>query len=497
MKLTIKDMDIATGDIQIVILNEKDAHELDLHMMDRIVVSCKGKKTIAILDIAESKKAVPPGKIGMFEETLDALNAKNGDPVTIDIADKPESITYIKKKMDGGRLTPKEINLIVDDIITNRLTDAELTSFVIATYTRGLNMDEIASLTKAMADSGDKLTFNKKPIVDIHSIGGVPGNRTTMIIVPILVARGCIVPKTSSRAITSPAGTADTMEVLAPVSIPISRLKKIIDQVGGFIVWGGAVNLAPADDRIIKIEHPLNIDAEGQMLASIMAKKASVGSTHLLMEIPIGVGTKVHSRKQAKHLKRHFAQLGHMLKINVKTIITDGSEPVGKGIGPVLEARDVLSVLKCEPFAPQDLMKKSVKLAGMILEFVGKASKGNGYKMAERLLHTGAAYGAFVKIVEAQGGKIPPASQLKPANKTYTLLSPKTGTLTALNNLAIAKIARIAGAPVDPDAGIYLHKNCKEHVKKGEPLLTIYARSNHKLANAKKTLEKMDGIIIQ
>ncbi len=496
MELIVKDMDIATGDVQVVILNQKDAQEMDLHPMDRLIVKRNGKKTVAILDIAESRKAVPAGHIGLFEEVLDALHAKHNDKVRIEIAEKPESVSYIKKKLDGQHLGAREINSIVKDIVENNLTDVELTSFVIASYTRGMNMKEVALLTKAMAETGDTLKFNKYPIVDVHSIGGVPGNRTTMLIVPILVAAGCIVPKTSSRAITSPAGTADTMEVLCPVILPINKLKKIIDEVGGFIIWGGAVNLAPADDKIIRVEHPLSIDAEGQMLASIMAKKASVGATHLLMEIPLGRGTKVSTKRQAKHLSKHFAELGHALKIKIKTIITDGSQPIGNGIGSVLEARDVIWVLKNDSRAPEDLIKKSIWMSGILLEFVGKARKGQGYKMAGKLLSTGAAYGAMTRIVEAQGGKIPSPEDLKPAQKEFVFKADKTGKLSCIDNLAIAKSARLAGAPIDPDAGIFLHKHCGDKVKKGEPILTIYARSTHKLSYAVEALRKMNGVII-
>jgi AMP phosphorylase len=497
MELRVKDMDIATGDVQVVILNEKDAHEFDLHHMDRLVLKRNSKRTVAILDIAESKKAVPPGHIGLFEEVLSALHAKNGDLVHIEPADKPESVVYIRRKLDGYRLTAKELRTIVDDVVGNRLTDIELTSFVNAAYTRGMNMEEVAALTEAMAATGDRLTFKKYPVVDVHSIGGVPGNRTTMLIVPILVAAGCIVPKTSSRAITSPSGTADTMEVLCPVSLSINKLKKIIDDVGGFIIWGGAVNLAPADDRIINVEHPLSIDPEGQMLASIMAKKASVGATHLLMEIPIGHGTKVGTRREAKHLSKHFAELGHRLGIKVKTLILESSQPIGNGIGPVLEARDVLWALKCHECAPKDLIKKSLVMSGLLLEFVGKAHAGKGYAMAQKILSTGAAYGAMTRIVEAQGGDMLDPENLKPAGKTFVLRAPKTGIIRHLDNLSIAKIARMAGAPVDPDAGMYLHAHVGDRVKKGDPVITIYARSDHKLKYARASLAKLDGIVIR
>ncbi len=494
MELVVKDMDIATGDVQVIILNETDAVEMDFHPMDRVFVS-KGKKSaVAILDVAETKKAVPQGSVGLFEEVLSAVNAKNGDKVSILPAPKPESLAYIRKKLDGIHLSPKELFSIAKDIVENRLSDVELTAFVIASYSRGMSRKEVVALTRAMADTGDKLKFNKYPIVDVHSIGGVPGNRTTMIVVPILVAAGCIVPKTSSRAITSPAGTADAMEVLAPVNLPISRLKKIIDDVGGFIIWGGAVNLAPADDRIIRVEHPLSIDAEGQMLASIMAKKASVGATHLLIEIPVGKGSKVSTKKQARHLKRHFAELGHALKIRVKTIITDGSQPVGRGIGALLEARDVLWALKCNECAPQDLVKQSIFIAGILLEFSGKARKGEGTKMASRLLTTGAAYGAMCRIVEAQGGKMPSLESLKPAQKSFTLKAHKDGVIRSVSNQAVSKTARLAGAPVDKDAGIYIHKHCGERVRKGESVMTVYARSSHKLNYAVKMLNEFGGV---
>jgi len=497
MRLTVKDMDIATGDIRIVIINQKDAQELDLHHMDRLVVSYKNKKTTAIVDIAESKKAVPSGKIGLFEEVLDALNAKQGDIVDIEIEEKPESLNHIKKKLEGKELTQKELNCLVKDIVENRLSDIELTSFVIASYAHGMTMKETAALTRAMAKTGDIIIFDKYPVVDIHSIGGVPGNRTTMIIVPILVAAGCIVPKTSSRAITSPSGTADTMEVLCPVSMDAKKLKKIINSVGGFIIWGGAVNLAPADDKIIQIEHPLSIDAEAQMLASIMAKKASVGPTHLLLEIPIGKGTKVKTKNEAKKLGKKFEQLGKELKIKTKTVITEASEPIGKGIGCVLEARDVLWALKSDEKAPKDLVEKSLKLSGIILEFAGKAKKGKGKMLAKQILLTGAAYGAMTKIVEAQGGIMPDPSTLQPAKETYTIYSNKDGKVRSISNETIAKTARMAGSPVDPDSGIYIHKHCGEIIKKGEPLLTIYARSKRKLEYAKKIFKKMDQVTIE
>ena len=497
MKLTVKDMDIATGDVQVVILNEKDASMLDLHHGDAVQLQKNSRKTTAVLDIAESERAVPSGSIGLFEEVLASLYAADGDTVILRLAKKPASVGYIRRKLDGKELTYNEIYEIVKDIGSNKLTDIELTSFVTANYIAGMSDNEITHLTRAMTLSGTQLRIAKKPVVDLHCIGGVPGNRTTLIVVPILLAAGLTVPKTSSRAITSPAGTADTMEVLCPVSLPISKLYQVLDKVGGFIIWGGSVNLAPADDRIIKVEHPLSIDAEGQMLASIMAKKASVSATHLLIDIPVGKGTKIEDRKQAVHLQGHFERLGNELGIKVTIMITEGSEPIGNGIGPVLEARDCLWTLKNDSRAPQDLRQKSLEMAATLLEFAGKARKGQGMQTATQLLNNGEAYKKFVEMVRAQGGKDIDPESLKPDNVQYTYTASRAGTVSCLDNTSIARIARMAGAPSNPGSGILLHHHCGETVRKGEPIMTIYARSREKLNYALELLKELDGIIVQ
>ncbi|MBI4140937.1 AMP phosphorylase [Candidatus Woesearchaeota archaeon] len=497
MRLKVKDMDIATGDVQVIILNQKDAALFDLHHEDRIIVSKGTKKTTAVLDIAESKKAVPQGHIGLFEEVLDALNAKHNDIVDISLDKKPVSTQYIRKKLEGKELNYTEIHEIISDIVKNKLTDIELTSYITANYTKGTTNKEIIALTKAMTQTGSVLNIKKKPVVDIHCVGGVPGNRTTMIVVPILAAAGLTVPKTSSRAITSPAGTADTMEVLCDVTLPVSKLKQILNTVGAFIVWGGSVNLAPADDKIIKIEHPLSIDAEGQMLASIMAKKASVSTTHLLLDLPMGAGTKIATIKKAAHLKNHFQQLGKELSINVRTIITDGSQPIGNGIGPALEARDCLWVLHNDKRAPQDLRKKSILMAGKALELAGKAPQSKGCHMAECMLNSGAAHEKMMAIIKAQNGKITHPEKIPLGEHTFVYCSQKTGTLRHIDNISISKIARIAGAPIDTGAGIDLHKHKGNKVTKGEPLFTIYAHSKQKLDYAKEILKEIDGIMVK
>src|SRR3989338_7923073 len=337
MKLKIKDIDISSGGPLIAVMNKSDAALLDLHLMDRIKVKKEKKIETVVLDISEGNKIIPEGRIGVFEEVINSLKLKNNDEVTIIPARKPLSLDFIKKKLDGQELSKKEINQIVWDIVHNKLSAVELTYFVAACYMHVMSSRETILLTRAMVEHGDTLKIDRYPIIDKHCIGGIPGNRTTPIVVPIIAAAGYTMPKTSSRSITSPAGTADTMEVLADVTFPIKKMKEIVLKTHGCIVWGGSLNLAPADDKIISVERPLEIDAESQLLASIMAKKHSVSSTHILIDIPIGKTAKIKDRKEAGKLQNEFEEIGKKLGKKVHAIITDGSQPIGNGIGPLME----------------------------------------------------------------------------------------------------------------------------------------------------------------
>jgi AMP phosphorylase len=495
MKLKVKDMDIATGGTLIAIINKKDAERLDLHHEDRIAVSYKNKKTTVVIDIGESKKAVIPGHIGLFEEVLSRLKVKNNNIVNIDFEDKPASIGYIRKKLDGIKLTKDEIEQIIRDLINNNLSAIETTYFISAVYTKGFDMEETTNLTKAMVEFGDKLNLDRKIVLDKHSSGGVPGNRTTMIIVPIIAAAGFAIPKTSSRAISSPSGTADTMEVLAPVSLPVHRMKEVVNKTNACIVWGGAMNLAAADDKMIKIRHPLSLDPRGMLLASIMAKKTAVNSTHVLIDLPIGKSTKFKSRGDAKRLGKDFKRLGKKLGMKVNVILTDGSQPIGNGIGPALEARDVLYVLTNDIKAPLDLKDKALMMAAKMLKMAGVF---NAYDKAKEILESGKAYSKMKEIIKEQGGNpdVKP-DDIEIGKYVHEFRSEKEGMIRSIDNKTIAKITRIAGAPTDKGAGVFLHKHAGEIVNVGDIILTIYSESPQKMKYAKRILKESDGVEIR
>ncbi|MEK6983170.1 MAG: AMP phosphorylase [Nanoarchaeota archaeon] len=494
MKLKVKDIDIASGGPLIVVINSDDAAKLDLHVMDRVKIKKGNKVETVVVDIAQSAKIVPRGKIGVFEEVVRSLKLKNNDGVDISIARKPLSIEFIKKKLDGEMLTKKELDQIVWDIVHNKLSAVELAYFIAACYTNVMSTEETILLTKAMVKHGDTLRFNKYPVIDKHSIGGIPGNRTTLVIVPIIAAAGYYIPKTSSRSITSPAGTADTMEVLSGVIFPINKMKEIVLKTKGCIVWGGSLNLAPADDKIIAVERPLEIDAESQLLASIMAKKHSVSSTHILIDVPTGKDAKVKNKFEAIRLKKEFEKIGKRLKKHIKVLITDGKQPIGHGIGPALEARDVLWLLKRDPRRPLDLEKKCLMMCANIFGMVGLK---DGYKKALEILNSGKAYQKMVEIMQAQGGREIAAEDIQIGRYTHDVLATKSGRISSIDNLAVSRIARIAGAPHDKGAGIYLYKHVGDKVIRGEKVFTIYAETKRELIYASDVAKQSKVFVVK
>jgi AMP phosphorylase len=496
MNMRAKDLAIGTGNPLIALLNKIDAERSDLHFGDRVRVKKGKRETTATIDITNSLEMLLPGQIGLFEEVFKNIHAKDNDVVSLHIEDKPKSVNFIKKKLMGEELNYEEMKAIVEDIINNKLTDIEMTYFVAGTYVHEMSDDETVALIKAIINTGDRLKLKSKIVVDKHCVGGVAGNRTTMIVVPIIAAAGLIIPKTSSRAITSAAGTADTVEVLCNVTMTKDEMEDVVNKVGGCIVWGGAVNLAPADDKIIKVEHPLSLDPIGQLLASILAKKKSVSATHVLIDIPIGKGSKTGSLKKALRLKKKFIDISKRIGMKVMVLITDGSEPIGNGIGPALEARDVLWTLQNSENGCNNLKEKSIVMAGHIFDLVGKTKKGQGKKLARKILESGKAYTKFIEIIKAQGAKVISPEHIEVGRYTHIVKSKKIGTVKHIDNHAINRISRIAGAPHDKGSGLYIHAHKGHKVKKGDLLFTIYSDSRERLTYAIQELSNLNAFVI-
>jgi AMP phosphorylase len=357
-----------------------------------------------------------------------------------------------------------------------------------------MDVDEIADMTTAMVNTGDRVMFDRAPVFDFHSVGGVPGNKVTPIVVSIVAAAGLMLPKTSSRAISSACGTSDFVETLCNVEMNTTDLKRIAEDVGGVLAWGGSMNLAPVDDMLIKVEYPLNINPRAQMLASIMSKKMAIGATHLLMDIPTGAGTKVKTIEEARAYVHDFMELGHRLGIHVECAITYGDQPIGNAVGPGLEARECIRILEGNGH-PSSVVEKACDLAGIILEMGGIP---NGSDEARRILDSGEALKKFREIVAAQGGKPDITSEdIKIGKYKMEVLSTKSGYVHHIKNKDIVAIARAAGAPSDKGAGLLIFKKKGQRVEKGDVLLEVYADVESKCQRAKEMALKLSPIDIE
>ncbi len=487
--LKTKKLDIETGQSNIALLNEKEAWHYGIHAGDKLKISWKAKSLTVEANTTKTK--VKPGQIGLYKDIWSKKSLPLGSIVQVEFQERPKSIQAIQKRLQGKHLTYPEIHQIMADIVSDKLSHTQLTYFVASGYLNEYTNEELVFLTKAMAETGDTLKF-KGIVADKHSIGGLAGNRTTMIVIPIVAACGVLIPKTSSRAITSPSGTADTMEVLAPVSFSVDKIKALVRRHHTCMVWGGGLNLAPADDKILRVAYPIALEPLNKAIVSIMAKKIACGVTHLIIDMPVGATTKVANMKIAKGLETKFKYVAHKFGIKIKVIMTQSEDPIGRGVGPALEARDVLRVLQQKTDRPGDLENKALHLAGELLELVGKAKPGHGAKLAWKTLESGAAWKKMQEIIKAQGGNpnIEPNQIVLGAHKYY-INATHGGKITFTDNKGINTICRILGAPANKLAGIYLNKEYGEHVKAGERLFTLYADNSERIALAREALKKI------
>jgi AMP phosphorylase len=489
MKLKIKEINFSAGK-PIAMISEEFARKSTIHVDDRLYIRKNGKFAIAVVDI--TKGVLKENEIIVSIEVAKKLELNKRDFVSCSIAQKPESTEVIFKKLNNNSLTKKEIKQIVQDIVDNLLTEAEIAYFISSVYKSGMSLEETISMIEAIVETGKKLNLKQKIISDKHSIGGVPG-RTTPIIISICAAAGLVIPKTSSRAITSPSGTADAIEILCKVDFSMEEIKEIVKKTNACLVWGGALNLAPADDKLIQVEKIINLDPEPQLLASIISKKISVGAKYVVIDIPYGKNTKVNL-KQAKILEKKFLKIAKHFNINLKCSLNKIEEPLGNGIGPYLEIKDVLDVLSRKDSCYK-LEQRSLEIAGVLLELTKKAKPNQGIKLAKEILDSGNAYKKFKEIVKAQKGNI----NNKPETNVFSKIisSNKSGKIKNINIKALNNLARIAGCPINKQAGIYLHKHLNQKTKIKEKILTIYAETKPELEHALEYYNKTKPIEVR
>jgi thymidine phosphorylase len=454
----------------------------------RVRISASNRSIIATLNVVQGA-LLGEDDAGLSEAAWKELDAHDGQRVLIDHAEPIESLSSVRAKIYGQHLNPTQIESVIDDIAAGHYSNIEIAAFLTACAGGRMNHGETVALTRAMVRSGRRLSWDRGLVVDKHCIGGLPGNRTTPIVVAIVAAAGLLMPKTSSRAITSPAGTADVMETLAPVNLDLEAMRRVVEAEGGCVVWGGGMALSPADDILIRVERPLDFDSNDQLVASVLSKKIAAGSTHVVIDIPVGPTAKVRSTAAARALAEQLKVVGSETGLRVRAIATDGSQPVGHGIGPALEARDVLAVLQLQASAPRDLRERALSLAAAVLEIAGRHPHGAAIEVLD-LLESGAAWAKFRAICKAQGGMREPPS----APHRWIFKASSGGIVQAIENRKLARVAKLAGAPRAVAAGLELHTRIGSQVTKGQPLFTLHAEAPGELEYAAEYARRMPGI---
>ena len=484
IKLKTKIIGLETGGKPIVIMNKEDAEDLGARSLGRVRIEYRGNEITAIVNT--TSKVIGRGHIGISEEVKNILKLRHDIDVSVEIAKFPTSLQYVISRLKGRKLAYEEIREIIKDVVEGNLNEIEIAAFVTALNTYGLDLDEAANLANAMIETGERLQLNKKIIVDKHSVGGVPGDKTTLLVVPIVAAAGLTIPKTSSRAITSAAGTADRAESIMNVSLDLDEMKHVVEKSNGCFVWGGALHMAPADDIFVQVEFPLSIDP--MLLPSIMSKKKSVGANFLVIDIPTGRGTKIKTLGDANLLAKDFITLGKKLDMVTQCAITFGEQPVGYTIGPALEAREALEVLMRRKYVP-DIIDKATHIAGILFEMVGKSNE-NGQELAKEIIKSGKAEQKLREIIGLQNGD----PNIKPEDihiGDYGLdhHANSSGVVLWIDNSALVEVARAAGSPKDKGAGVILYKKLGDRVAKDEKLFTVYSEKQQKLERVRKLID--------
>lgn len=394
--------------------------------------------------------------------------------------DAPPSAPAVERKLGGAELGESDLAAVIADIVGGRYTEAEIARFLVAAST-DMSRDEAVALARVRAANAARLDWDADLVADKHSMGGIPGSRITMIVVPIVAAHGMTIPKTSSRAITSAAGTADAMEVLARVDLDVDAVRRVVRETNGCIVWNGRLNHSRVDEVMNAITRPLRIDSLKWSVASILSKKVAAGATHCVIDVPLGPTAKVRRADDARELRELFLHVGEALGLGLDVRLSDGRAPVGRGVGPALEARDVLQVLRNEPEAPPDLRDKALEFAAAVLCFDPAVSRAEAPVRVRELLDSGAAFETFERMIAAQGRA---EEAVAVGSEVIEIAAGTAGTVAAIDCFELAGIARTAGAPQDKGAGVDLLVRIGDAVSADTPLYRIHARDRSSLEAA-------------
>lgn len=482
-------IDIQDGEELIVLINEEDAREHWISAFDKVKIIYEDKKIILNADL--TNKLVKVGEVWLFKDVYEKYNIPLNTTVTISFTQTNwKALEALKKAIKGEKLNYEETHSIMKDISDNRFTDTLVTYYSAVGFFKNSTDHELYEMAKAMAETGDMLRFDWIA-ADKHCMWGVPGNETTMIIIPLLASLGIKMPKTFSKAITSPAATGECVNVLMDISFDEHQIQDLVKKENCCLVWGWWLHLAPADEKLIKVAYPLSMQSYSRTVVSIMAKKYAMGITHSLIDIPMWPTAKVPDMKTAKRLKKKYEYVGTKLWMKMSVEITEANEPIGAGIWANLQVREVLRVLQQHELRPMDLEEKSVHLSAKIIELVGMAKGKKAYELAYEELKSGRAWKKMQSIIKAQWGKTPniKSEELKLWNLSKEIKAEKDWKVKTIDMKLVNVVTRALGAPIDDQGWLYLNKKTGDKVKKGDIIYTMYANQQNKINLALEILE--------
>lgn len=501
--LKVKNLQIRDGEELIVVMNEKEAWNNGFTVYDKVELKIGWENIVANLDF--STNLVKYGELGIFQDVFERYDLKNNELISLRFTERASlSLQAIRKKMQWKKINEEEIYAIIKDISENKLTDTLMTYYVASSFFQKTTNDEMYVTAKAMADTGVTFTYPKGDIVaDKHCIGWVPGNETTMILIPLLASLGIKMPKNFSKAITSPAATGECVSVLMNTEFDKKGIQSLIKKNNACLVWGWGLDLAPADDKIIQVSYPLSMQNIAKVVSSIMAKKYAMWITHSLIDIPVWPTAKVKNQKEAKEWKSKFEYVAKRMWMKMHVAITKAEQPIGAWIGAVLQVREVLRVLQRHELRPLDLENKAIELASDILKLVGIAHGSKAKKILKEQLDSGKAREMMQKIIKVQAypkGRKNCCVKWNPWNvKSEELILPKYSLslkasskeiISSIDMHHLNMICRTLGAPYDLQAGIYLEKKMWDSVSKWDVLCIFYSSDESKLDIAKKMFTK-------
>ena len=466
-----------------VVLNERQALWFWVMAKDKITITKSNWEKITSNVLVSSK--IPTGTLWVYENLIERFPLENWEIIGIEIAEASSTANEaIRKKMRWETISYDEMYAIIKDISEWKLSEIMMTYYVASSFFYPTTDNETYQTAKAMAECGVMFKYPKWEIVaDKHCIGWVPWNETTMIIIPILASLWIKMPKNFSKAITSPAATWECVNVLMDINFDKEWIEKLIKENNCCLVRWWWLDLAPADDKLIKVQYPLAMQSRAKVVSSIMAKKYAMWVTHSVIDIPVWDTAKVKTMEEALDWKQKFEYVGKKLWMKVAVQITPANEVIWNWVWAILQVREVLRVLQQHAKRPLDLEAKAIFLSSKIIQIVWLAKWRDAERLAKKQLTSWAARKMMQKIIKSQNWRNPniQSEELQPWIFTKEILADKNGKIKKVNLHNINHIARRLGCPAINEAWLYFSKRLWDKVKKWDVLFTMYATSENKI----------------